>query len=592
MKEILKEYLKCINILRNNYIRFIKYQLTTKILISIILLPVFYWIVNFLMQSKGYGYLTNGLIKNFLFSYQGIFIILFAVAFGLVIILIEYGGLILISYQSISEKKETSYLNVLKYSISKIKYLIGIDGFLLTFYLLLMVPLLNQFFDISIFNSIKIPGFIMDDINSKLINQIYLGLVLIIFLILSIRWIFVMHIIVLENESIKHPLKKSGKLLKNNFKEFIKFLFFITIFNIVISLIIVLLVFFISFIILQLIPTEYMDMASAIVTSVISMFFTIIAFIYSPLNVILLTKFYLNINNNSININLTNKCKISIIDKIFKRKKLLILIFTIVIVAFSFISYEMIDNVKYNVKITAHRGSTFEAPENTISAIKKAIENGADFVEFDVRETKDHKVILLHDGTFKRTTGLDKAPYELTLKEIQKLDAGSFFSREYAGEKIPTLEEVIDYAKGKIKLNIEIKTDPNSVNLVKEVAKIIEDKKMINSCVVTSLDYDALLEIKEINPKIKTGYIIFVAIGDLSKLNVDFYSIEESYVTDTIVENAHKSGRGVYIWTINSEESMNNAIKLGVDNIITDNVKELKSILKLNKSLIKSSSGK
>jgi len=587
MKKIWIEYLESANILRNNYIRFTKYQLATKILISIILLPTLYWTMNLLIQNKGYDYLTNGLIKKFLFSYQGLLVLFLTLIFGLVIILIEFGGLIFISYQSIYEKKETSYINVLKYSVSKIKYLMGIDGFLVVFYLLLMVPLLNQFFDVSIFNSIEIPRFIMDDINSKLINRVYLSIIWVIFIILSIRWIFVMHIITLENKVIKYPLKESASLVKKNFRRLIKFITTMVIFNIAISFMTVLTMFLLASIIMALTPSAYEAMVSIVVASIMSIIFFILSFIVPPLNIIILTKFYLEINSKVINIDLVNKKKVSIIDQLFASKKLLFSIFVIAITVVSFISYSTIDHAKNNIEITAHRGSVYEAPENTIAAIEQAIKNGADFVEFDVRETKDHQVIVLHDDTFKRTTGVNKKSYELTLKEVKQLDAGSFFSQDYKGEEIPTLEEVMDYAKGKIKLNIEIKPDAHSKHLVREVTRIIEEKKMDYSCVVTSLDYDALLEVKRLNPRIKIGYIILIVIGDLSKLEVDFYSIEETYVTETMVADAHKLGREVHIWTINSEEGMDYAIELGVDNIITDNIKELRSKIKLDRYLIK-----
>lgn len=120
--------------------------------------------------------------------------------------------------------------------------------------------------------------------------------------------------------------------------------------------------------------------------------------------------------------------------------------------------------------ITAHRGSSSEAPENTIPAFEKAIEEGADYVEMDVRLTSDGELVLMHDPSTERTTGVDKLVCDTTYEELQQLDAGAEFSDEYAGTKIPTLQEAIDTCKGKVMMNIELKTVRNDGELEAKVA--------------------------------------------------------------------------------------------------------------------------
>jgi len=202
--------------------------------------------------------------------------------------------------------------------------------------------------------------------------------------------------------------------------------------------------------------------------------------------------------------------------------------------------------------------------------------------EIQIQESKDLKLILLHDKSFKRTTGVDKSTWELNLNEIKELDAGSWFSDEYIGEKIPTLDEVINYSKDKINLNIEIKTDKHNKNIAHEVVKVIKENGIIDTCVVTSLDYEVLEEIEKYESKIKTGYMMYIAIGDLSKLNIDFYSVEETLINKKFIVDAHNNNREVHVWTINTVESMENILQYDVDNIITDNVKELKQFIENN----------
>ena len=114
--------------------------------------------------------------------------------------------------------------------------------------------------------------------------------------------------------------------------------------------------------------------------------------------------------------------------------------------------------------ITAHRGASRKAPENSLSAIRRAIELEADFAEIDVHITADGVPIVVHDEDFQRLAGDPRRPGNMTLEQVRRLDIGSKFDRKFAGERVPTLEETIDLARGKIKLNIELETDGSGSN--------------------------------------------------------------------------------------------------------------------------------
>src|SRR5262249_39012972 len=109
------------------------------------------------------------------------------------------------------------------------------------------------------------------------------------------------------------------------------------------------------------------------------------------------------------------------------------------------------------VRVTAHRGHARAAPENTLSAIRKAIESGADYAEVGVQQTADGVVVLLHDRDLKRVAGVSRRLDEMSYDEVRKLDVGSWFDPAFAGERVPTLVEVIHLTRGRIRLNIELK---------------------------------------------------------------------------------------------------------------------------------------
>ncbi|WP_343249468.1 glycerophosphodiester phosphodiesterase [Diplocloster hominis] len=238
------------------------------------------------------------------------------------------------------------------------------------------------------------------------------------------------------------------------------------------------------------------------------------------------------------------------------------------------------DDIFVTTQVTAHRGGARTAPENTMSALMNAVEELADYAEIDIQETKDGQLILLHDSSLKRTAGLNKKIWEVNYDEIRNLDAGGWFRKEFAGEPIPTLSEVLDYCKGKLNLNIEIKSNGHNEDIVPKVIGLIEEYHMEDQCIVTSMDYHFLRQVKELNPGMTTGYIMSVAYGDVSRLEyADLLSVKYIYVTESMVRSAHEAGKQVHAWTVNAKGNMMRMNSIGVDNIITDRTTLVREVL-------------
>ena len=165
------------------------------------------------------------------------------------------------------------------------------------------------------------------------------------------------------------------------------------------------------------------------------------------------------------------------------------------------------------IVVVAHRGCERLAPENTLSAFRKAIEVRADFAELDVQETADGVVVVLHDRDLMRIAGDPRRIADLTLAEARKVDLGRRFSPKFAGERIPTLAEVIELARGKIKLQIELKYYGKDRGLAAKVADLIHSKDFESECEVTSLDYDGLMAAKRRNPRLTVVALVTYALG-------------------------------------------------------------------------------
>ena len=213
------------------------------------------------------------------------------------------------------------------------------------------------------------------------------------------------------------------------------------------------------------------------------------------------------------------------------------------------------------MEIVAHRGASYFEPENTLRAYKRAVEMGADFVEVDIRLTKDKELIIMHDADVKRTTNGKGLIKDLTLKEIKELDASHV-------EKVPTLKEVLEFTKNKVGLVVEIK-EPGTENLI--MAEI--EKINLKNVILTSFYHKAVKNISKSN-LIDKG-IIFVGepvnIGQLARdagANVIFPSYR--YMTEKLVKDAKKEGLTVYPWAIDDPQIFKKFAKMGVDGIVTN----------------------
>ncbi len=241
--------------------------------------------------------------------------------------------------------------------------------------------------------------------------------------------------------------------------------------------------------------------------------------------------------------------------------------------------------VKKPVVVTAHRAGASRAPENTLAALRLAIEDGAQMAEIDVQETADGQVIVIHDSDLRRVGGVDRLVRDSPFAELEKLDAGSYFSSEFKGEKIPTLEQFIDAARDKIGLNIELKYDGPAPNLAGKVVDIVHRGRFADQCVITSMDAAGLRQVRQLDPKLKLGYILAAGAGDLASLNVDFLSLSQNNATPAMLRRAARKGMTVHVWTVNERDDMIKMILQGSDNIITDDPKTALDVVRWYESL-------
>ena len=231
------------------------------------------------------------------------------------------------------------------------------------------------------------------------------------------------------------------------------------------------------------------------------------------------------------------------------------------------------------VHITAHRGSSLKAPENSLSALRAAIADGADVAEIDVQETADGAVVVIHDTDLRRIVGDPRGIWEVSSGELDTLDAGSWFGPDFAGEKIPTLQEAIAVARNEIILNIELKFNGHDERLVERVLEIVRREGFVDEAVITSLSYPALQAVRDITTAIPVGFIVASTVTNITNLRVDFLAIDRRLATPSFIRAARRAGKEVHVWTVNDRKTMQRLIELGVDNIMTDEPAVLRDLL-------------
>lgn len=237
--------------------------------------------------------------------------------------------------------------------------------------------------------------------------------------------------------------------------------------------------------------------------------------------------------------------------------------------------------------ITAHRGYSSAAPENTLYAFQAAIDSGADFIELDVQLTKDEQLVVFHDENIDRVTNGKGTLNSYTYDELQQFSAGSWFgdTGEFSDAKIPLFSDVLELCGDNIMLNIEIK-NYGSVQLTTEkTVELIHEYGISDSCYITSFSYSALKKAKKLDPKIKTGLIANISSTSAytNMDNIDALSLNYAFVTPSVVNSAHQNGKRVFVWTVDRSADIKKMKALGVDNIITNRPETALNIVYSNK---------
>jgi len=233
--------------------------------------------------------------------------------------------------------------------------------------------------------------------------------------------------------------------------------------------------------------------------------------------------------------------------------------------------------------VIAHRGASADAPENTIAAFELALEQGADAIDLDVHLSRDDHLVVIHDFTLERTTDGAGPVRALTVRELKRLDAGGWHGHAFRGQRIQTLQEVLERFRGRIRFWIELKGGSDLYPGIEErVAAALEIYEVLDRALVQSFDHAALSRLRALNREVALGALVAqapLAPEAVAPGIVQAICPGADLLTERDLAGILGAGLGCYVWTVNEPALMDRLVSWGVSGIITDRPELLRARL-------------
>lgn len=557
--------------LRNDFPVYFQSVFFLRILQIVIVLPLLSYLFVQVLKVTGLASITE---NNLLEALQNPIAVGVLALMGLVAVFFIYYEQAYYVVLAFLQRSQQDYQlkTVLKKVHRKFRYFLSFQSLLFLFYFVLILPIASLGMSAGLADNLYVPHFIADELVKSFRGLVlYFGSVLLVFYV-SLRLVYTVVFFVIEEDlSIIGAIKKSWHYTKGKLLKTLGFLV-VTLGLYALSIGVVTAILLLPLMVIEPLFTTGAPVVAGLTLTVLQIF---IFFSFGFLQVVLadglLSLAYPEWNQTSIR-SRTNQ------PFLLKKSRLLsIAMGLIFLVAFA-ANTASVTKILYqpNTQIIAHRGYMAGGVENTIGSLQAAAQQGADYVEMDVLETKDHQLVVFHDRTLSRLTNRRESINELTLAELQAITvtSGGF------SDHIPSFEEYIQAAIAvDMKLIVELKYYGwESAEMEANVVELLQKYGVAQSYLIQSLKEEGIVKVKAIDPAIRTGDLVALNIGNLPTTSADFIVIEEFSLNTRIVEQARKKEKGIMAWTINQEDLVRRALSLNIDGIITNEPSEAKRI--------------
>ena len=548
--------------------------------ILFICLPLLGSMTRLILQRGSIDYLSTDNIPTLISQHPGVFFSLIAVLLLILLLVYFEFTFLLMSVYFIKKQEPISLKQLLQLTIRQIKKVRPMIFLFFLAYFFLILPISGLSFNSDLLSKIKIPAFIMDFIftnrwiivSSFLLVYVFLGYI-------GIRLIFALPEMILRDRPFREAIRESWRLTKARF-------FAISGQFLVISGTILLIstISYLAILSGQIFVEEYFSdysLISAVFAMTLLQGVLLFNIVMSTVGIFYVIVDFMD--DEGFLPDIPSWFSSQEVPK--KHTALKNTAFTLFAVFFGvgvcIYNMNYLTSASETKPLTiSHRGvSLGNSAQNTIAALEKTSKDyHPDYVEMDIQETKDGQFVVMHDFNLRNLTGVNKAPQDLTLAELEKLTV----TENGAKEPLVSFDTYLNRANElNQKLLIEIKTTrKDSDNLVKNFVKKYEETILIHGHILQSLTYQTVSDLKAENPNFYVGYILPFNLVGPPVTPADFLTMEYSTINRNFIDSAHQDGKKVYVWTPNESDDMSRMMFYGVDGIITDDMQALNDTIK------------
>ena len=569
-------------------------------LLSGILLGLAAWGLNkliTLVAESGGAALTTANLTDLLLSWRGPAILLLGAALVAVFAAFEIFASIYL-YDDILNGRTVRIRGEIAQGFRSLRRFLCPGGLLILLYIFIAVPLCGIGFSISLTENFYIPNFIMEVVRAKPLYYALYWVVIAALLAVGLGGVFTLHGVLIDGLKPAAAFTASCRLWKKNWKNFLPAM--------AITFVVLVLLLIAAGLLLSLplsdleaeaaeLPRNYrVDTEAVLSGNYTDTDLEIIAYRAVCALVVLdggFVLYLLTLLASSCFMLRFTRCYLEYTREIavkwpsrtkrrgYPAKVLLMLLILVLLLLLAALIGLSFDDVMYReepVRIVAHRTGGVMAPENSLKGLELAIDHACYAAETDTQRTKDGYYIINHDDDYKRLTGVNKKPGDLTLEETMTLTITD--PATGATAPVPTLDEMLDVIKGRITLFLELKGVSADRKMVDDVVKLIREKDCVENVTLISLKYDVIDYAETRYPEFETGVLMFGGLGDVARINCDLLILEEEMSTKNRIDSIHASGKEVYVWTINTEKGMHQFLDSRCDGIITDQIEMAKRV--------------
>ncbi len=552
------------------------YQIITKIMLFVIVM-VLKQNALWILYQVGRSALTSGDLPFLFRTKEGIALALIGILALVIYTVFDVNAMFILA-DSVLHQKNKSWWIVLKDAFVSLKYFTHPQGLFVTLYLSLLGPLIGTAVGFSFMVGFSAPNFVLTYISSKPWLRVLVIFGVMLYVFVAGIYIFTILNVVFQQEKINLAMKSSRRMVVDNWKAFVSsmLLFFV-------KALLIGLVMFIGFYALPMglirlfsIPVVVSRMLKIFFVTVFSIVSIVYPLLFCPLLAIRITTLYEAFSGSTKKWNPAEKeYKVG-----WKRLAIILAIAVGVFSVYGAINFDEVFPISNNTKIVAHRAGGNLGTENTLASLRKAINNKIPVAEIDIQRTSDGEYIVCHDSNLKKATGKEGNPTELSLQEVQSYRVKNHICPWEKGDRISTLEEILDTSKGNIELFLELKGVSADEKMVRDVYQMLKQRDMVSDCTMISFNYDLIEYIERVYPEVETGYLVYFSFGNLEELDCDAYIVETECLSLDEIDRIHASGKKVGVWTVNASSELNRWLLTPVDYVITDEVLTAKVLKK------------